>query len=97
MAPGGPRPAPMATIGLVARNVNGQVKVFDTDTGEEITDIVAHQKLKREQLAAKEAAANPGASAEDAITPDSEPAPPPLPAPIKTFNLDDDYDNTVER
>jgi hypothetical protein len=47
----------MQTIGLVARNINGVVKVFDIDTNQEVTDIVAHQTAKREELARKQAAA----------------------------------------
>jgi hypothetical protein len=33
---GPPRPQPVPTIGLVARNINGVVKIFDTKTGEEV-------------------------------------------------------------
>ena len=29
-------PPPVTTIGLIARNVNGQVKIFDIDTNEEV-------------------------------------------------------------
>lgn len=51
-----PQPAagsqPVATIGLVARNVGGQVKIFDVNTGEEVLDIAAHQAQKQRELAA---------------------------------------------
>ena len=44
------QPAPeapaMSTNGLVARNVDGKVKVFDATTMEEVVDIVAHQRAK---------------------------------------------------
>eukprot|EP00039_Didymoeca_costata_P025627 m.14000 g.14000 ORF g.14000 m.14000 type:complete len:515 (+) comp4963_c0_seq1:215-1759(+) len=42
---------PVATIGLVARKVNGVVKIFDTITGIEVLDIAAHQEQKRRELA----------------------------------------------
>lgn len=45
-------PAPVTTIGLIARNVEGQVKIFDAITGQEIFDIAAHQQRKQEELAA---------------------------------------------
>lgn len=44
-------PPPVTTIGLIARNINGQVKIFDIDTNEEVQDIAAHQKRKQEELA----------------------------------------------
>ena len=47
---------PVPTVGLVARNINGQVRVFDVETGEEVIDIVAHQKARAEREAARAAA-----------------------------------------
>jgi len=49
---GGAGPSPVATVGLVARNVGGQVKIFDIDTGEEVHDIAEHQQRKEARKAA---------------------------------------------
>ena len=56
-------------LGLIARNVDGIVKVFDVvDTGLEITDIVAHQRFKVDrQLVVNEALSTP--TEEDATSP----------------------------
>lgn len=70
--PGGPRPT-MQTIGLVARNVNGVVKVFDTETNEEVLDIVAHQKAKQEELARRQAAGGAAPAPTSAAAPASAP------------------------
>lgn len=43
---GGAGPSPVATVGLVARNVGGQVKIFDKATGLEVHDIALHQQRK---------------------------------------------------
>jgi hypothetical protein len=43
---------PVSTAGLVARNVNGQVKIFDLETGEEVHDIAEHQQRRNARLAA---------------------------------------------
>lgn len=53
-------PAPVTTIGLIARNVDGQVKIFDSETGMEVFDIAAHQKRKHEELAAGKISMNGG-------------------------------------
>ena len=70
---GGGGPSPVATVGLVARNVNGQVKIFDLDTGEEVHDIAEHQQRK----AARQAAA----AQQMQQAPPAAEAPPPRPAP----------------
>ena len=46
--PGGP-PKPVPTEGLVARNIDGKVHIFDKETGEEVFDIPAHQKAYHER------------------------------------------------
>jgi hypothetical protein len=77
--PGGqPGAQPVATIGLVARNVGGQVKIFDTETGEEVHDIAAHQIRKQEEAAAKQQGGGGGMVA---APPPQAQAPPPRPAP----------------
>lgn len=75
----GPAPGaakPVATIGLVARNVNGQVKIFDVDTGEEVHDIAAHQARKQE-----EAQNGGGGGPPPSAPPPVQRPPPPQPAP----------------
>jgi hypothetical protein len=58
----GGRPQPVPTIGLVARNINGVVKIFDTKTGEEVTDIAAHQRAREDSLRRKKQAEAVGPS-----------------------------------
>lgn len=50
---GQPRAQPVPTIGLVARNIDGVVKIFDQKTGAEVTDIAAHQKERQKSIMIK--------------------------------------------
>eukprot|EP00041_Stephanoeca_diplocostata_P018326 m.383085 g.383085 ORF g.383085 m.383085 type:complete len:568 (+) comp20980_c1_seq3:321-2024(+) len=50
-APAGQGAQPVPTIGLIARNINGKVKIFDIETGTEVLDIAAHQRGMHERLA----------------------------------------------
>ena len=47
---GGDAEATAVSIGLVARHVNGQLKIFDADTNIEILDVGSHQKRKHANL-----------------------------------------------
>eukprot|EP00040_Diaphanoeca_grandis_P029003 m.168787 g.168787 ORF g.168787 m.168787 type:complete len:490 (+) comp31537_c1_seq3:85-1554(+) len=41
--PGLGGPPPVSTVGLIARKVDGEVKIFDIETGQQVFDIAQHQ------------------------------------------------------
>eukprot|EP00054_Salpingoeca_dolichothecata_P003772 m.28395 g.28395 ORF g.28395 m.28395 type:complete len:568 (+) comp14131_c0_seq1:36-1739(+) len=78
-----PQQQPVQTIGLVARNIDGKVRIFDTDTGEEVHDIAAHQRQKHMELAQRQQQmANGGAPPPQQQPPPQQDAAPDQPPPI---------------
>ncbi len=76
----------MSTIGLVARNVNGVVKIFDVKTNDEVTDIAAHQRAREESIRIKKNKKTPNtgpgagpAGGRDDEDDDEDDGPPPPP------------------
>jgi len=90
--PQGGGPSPVATVGLVARNVNGQVKIFDIDTGEEVHDIAEHQQRKQQrQEQQQQMQQAPPSSAAPPPRPAPAAAPPPAAAPAGDDGFEGEY------
>ena len=46
-APNAEKAEPKETVGLVGRTINGQIRLFDTKTNQEVFDVQAHQDQAR--------------------------------------------------
>jgi hypothetical protein len=42
-------PQPVETIGLIARQVGDQIRIFDSITNQEVQDVAAHQLLAQQK------------------------------------------------
>eukprot|EP00038_Savillea_parva_P000902 m.99810 g.99810 ORF g.99810 m.99810 type:complete len:544 (+) comp10319_c2_seq1:122-1753(+) len=51
-----PDTKPVATVGLIARNIDGKVCIFDVETGRQVRDIAAHQAAREDRHKTQRAA-----------------------------------------
>lgn len=87
------RAQPVPTIGLVARKVDGEVKVFCSKTGLEVKDIAQHQRERQKSIMLKKKLNVAGESNDDEEDMEQDDAPPSRPPPVVRRPMNDNIDD----